>query len=91
MATRVYWYRVPTNRNVETVDSVCICVTRSRKEAIIEAEKDSEKWRRRGWHVSLGRRTVESTGEVFWEVWTHSTPELKLKPIATINRTQTIE
>ena len=91
MSTRVYWYRVPTNRNVETVESCCLIATRSRKEARIGAEKGCAKWRRRGWHISLGRRLVESTGDVWWEVWAHAAPELLLKPIAKIERVQTIE
>src|SRR5690606_15284863 len=88
MPTRIYWYRVPTHRNVETVDSFCLGMTRRRKEARIGAEKGCEKWRRRGWHISLGRRTVESTGDVWWEVWAHATPDLELKPIAKIERVQ---
>lgn len=93
MPTRVYWYRVATPRNVETATSVFLGATRSRKEARTAVEKGHvcEAWRRRGWHLSLGRRTVESTGEVRWEVWAYSTPELVLKPIATIDRVQTIE
>jgi len=93
MAMRVYWYRVATNRNVETVDSVRLAAGRSRKAARTGAEKARfvTKWRDQGWNISLGRRTVESTGDVWWEIWAHSTPELPLKPIATIYRVQTIE
>ncbi len=90
MATRVYWYRVPTHRNVETADSVCVGATRTRKEALA-AEKGCDKWRRLGWHISLARRSVESTGDVWWEVWAHSTPSLKLKPVAAIDRVQVID
>jgi hypothetical protein len=86
-----YWYSVATHRNVEAANSVCVCATRTRKEALIAAEEVGEKWRRLGWQVSLGRRAVESTGDVWWEVWAHSTPELELKPVATIYRVQTIE
>jgi len=86
-----YWYRVATHRNVETAHSCCLGMTRSRKEALLAAEEVGEKWRRLGWHVSIGRRAVESTGDVWWEVWAHSTPELTLKPVATIYRVQTIE
>ena len=90
MSARVYWYSVATHRNVEAANSCCLGVMRSRKEAHAAAEQEREKWRRLGWHVSIGRRAVESTGDVWWEVWAHSTPELELKPIATIYRVQTI-
>lgn len=93
MAIRAYWYRVPTHRNVETPDSFCLAMGRSRKAARTGAEKARfvTKWRDQGWNIALGRRTVESTGDVWWEIWAHATPELKLKPIATIDRVQTIE
>lgn len=91
MSTRIYWYRVPTPRNVETTASCCLAATRSRKEALIAAKTGFQQWRRLGWQISLGRRAVESTGEVWWEVWAHSRPELELKPIATIDRVQTVE
>lgn len=87
----IYWYRVPTNRNVETPDSFCLAMGRSRQAAITGAKKGCEKWRRRGWTISLGRRTVEATGDVWWEVWAHATPDLPLKPIAKVDRVQTIE
>lgn len=93
MATRVYWYRVATHRNVETENSVCLSVTRSRKEArtAINNGRFIKRWRDRGWVISLGRRLVESTGDVWWEVWAHCTPQLSIKPVATIYRVQTIE
>jgi len=90
MPMRIYWYRGPTHRNVETADSVCVGATRARKEAIAAAD-GCARWRRLGWHISLGRRTVESTGDVWWEVWAHATPELQIKPVARIERVQVLE
>jgi len=34
---------------------------------------------------------VESTGDVWWEVWAHATPELQIKPVARIERVQVLE
>lgn len=93
MTIRIYWYRVPTHRNVETVDSFCLAAGRSRKEALkgVANARFIQKWRDRGWTISLGRRTVESTGDVWWEVWAHTTPDLELKPVAKIERVQIID
>mgnify|MGYP007126185061 CR=1 FL=1 len=93
MATKVYWYKVATNRNVETPDSFCLTTSRSRKATLIEIEQSLfiKKWRNQGWIISVGRRLVESTGDVLWEIWAHYESELKLKPIAKVYRVQTID